>query len=153
MDITYEWFKNGVYGGNQNFYEYRNLFNPPPAVDSVRIRISNGYYATEKNWFVTVTLPTDVSDTPTELTYSLKQNFPNPFNPSTDIKFSIPQSEFVNLTVYNLIGQKVAVLINENKSAGNYSYRFDASALPAGVYVAKISAGTFNKTIKMIYLK
>ncbi|MBK7381225.1 MAG: T9SS type A sorting domain-containing protein [Ignavibacteriales bacterium] len=94
-----------------------------------------------------------MSDTPTELTYSLKQNFPNPFNPSTDIKFSIPQSEFVNLTVYNLIGQKVAVLINENKSAGNYSYRFDASALPAGVYVAKISAGTFNKTIKMIYLK
>lgn len=153
LDISYQWFKNGVYGGNQNFYAYRNLFNPPPAVDSVRVRISNGYYAAEKNWFVTVLLPTEVNDISPELTYSLKQNFPNPFNPSTDIKFSIPQSEFVNLTVYNLIGQKVAVLINENKLKGNYTYRFDASDLPAGVYAAKISAGNYNQTIKMIYLK
>lgn len=153
LDLSYQWFKNGVYGGNQFFYNYQNLFNPPPTVDSVRVRISNGYYSIEKKWFVTVLLPTDAGDPPSELTYNLQQNFPNPFNPSTDINFSIAQNDFVNLTIYNLIGQKVAVLINEQKSAGKYSYRFDASNLPAGVYIAKVSAGNFNQIIKMVYLK
>jgi len=85
--------------------------------------------------------------------FVLDQNYPNPFNPSTKIKFSIPNSEFVNLSVYNMIGEKVAELVNESLSAGEYEQEFNASELPSGAYIAKISAGSFNQAIKMSLLK
>jgi choice-of-anchor B domain-containing protein len=85
--------------------------------------------------------------------FVLDQNYPNPFNPSTKIKFSIPNSEFVNLSVYNMIGEKVAELLNENFEAGEYETLFNAIGLPSGMYIAKISAGSFNKSIKMSLLK
>jgi len=92
--------------------------------------------------------------------YFLFQNFPNPFNPSTTISFSIPNEEFVTLKVFNSLGEEVAELINETKAAGNYSVSFDANShsgnvrdLTSGVYFYKISAGNFNETKKMIFLK
>jgi len=85
--------------------------------------------------------------------YTLGQNFPNPFNPSTKINFSIPVEGFVTLDVYNAIGQKVASLVNETKTAGNYSVDFDASSLTSGIYFYKISTGNFTETKKMILMK
>jgi choice-of-anchor B domain-containing protein len=86
-------------------------------------------------------------------TLELKQNYPNPFNPSTKIKFSVPENEFVNLSVYNLLGEKVAELVNETKAAGEYEVDFNAANLPSGIYVAKISSGEYNQSIKMSLLK
>jgi len=83
----------------------------------------------------------------------LEQNFPNPFNPSTTISFSIPTEEFVTLKVFNSLGEEVAELINETKPAGNYSVSFDASNLSSGIYFYKISAGNYSDTKKIIYLK
>ncbi|MBE0572422.1 MAG: T9SS type A sorting domain-containing protein, partial [Ignavibacteriaceae bacterium] len=98
---------------------------------------------------------TDVQDLPGNIpaAYSLEQNFPNPFNPSTKINYSLPVEGFVTLDVYNSIGQKVATLVNETKTAGTYSVNFDASDLTSGIYFYKISSGNFTETKKMILLK
>jgi hypothetical protein len=85
--------------------------------------------------------------------YSLSQNFPNPFNPSTTINFTIPNSEFVTLKVYNILGSEVAVLVNENLSAGAYKYNFDAQNLASGVYLYELNAGNFREIKKMNLLK
>lgn len=85
--------------------------------------------------------------------FSLDQNYPNPFNPSTTINFSVPVEAFVTLDVYNAIGQKVASLVNEAKSAGNYKVDFNASNLTSGIYFYKINAGNFTETKKMILMK
>lgn len=83
----------------------------------------------------------------------LEQNYPNPFNPSTKIKYSIPEPGFVNLSIYNLLGEKLTELVNEVLSAGEYQNNFNANNLPSGVYVAKLSAGNFSKSIKMSLTK
>lgn len=85
--------------------------------------------------------------------FSLEQNFPNPFNPSTTISFSIPEEEFVSLKLINSLGEEVAELINEEKPAGNYSASFDASSLSSGIYFYSLTAGSFIESKKMIYLK
>jgi len=92
--------------------------------------------------------------------FSLSQNYPNPFNPSTIIRFSLPagrqelpMNSFVTLKVYNLLGQEVATLVNEQKPAGNYEVKFDASNLASGVYVYRLNAGDFTASQKMLLLK
>ena len=65
--------------------------------------------------------------------FVLEQNYPNPFNPRTMIGYSIPEDCFVKLAVYNLIGEKISLLVNENQRSGNYSYSYEAGTLPSGV--------------------
>ncbi len=85
--------------------------------------------------------------------YSLSQNYPNPFNPSTTIHFSLPSSDFVTLKVFDLLGNEVATLVNEEKYAGVYEVDFSASQLTSGVYFYTINAGSFVDTKKMILLR
>jgi photosystem II stability/assembly factor-like uncharacterized protein len=90
--------------------------------------------------------------------FSLEQNYPNPFNPSTKIKYSIPsvgtrRGVFVQLKVYDVLGNKVATLVNEEKPAGTYEVTWNASDLPSGVYFYRIQAGSFVETKKMTLLK
>lgn len=85
--------------------------------------------------------------------FELQQNYPNPFNPTTSISFSIPSSAFTSLKVYDIIGNEVATLVNEEKTAGNYEVRFNASSLTSGTYFYKLSAGSFTEVKKMILLK
>jgi len=85
--------------------------------------------------------------------YLLAQNFPNPFNPSTTINFTIPNSDFVTLKVYNILGSEVATLVNENLSAGSYKFNFDAQNLASGVYLYELNAGNFREIKKMNLLK
>jgi len=85
--------------------------------------------------------------------FMLEQNFPNPFNPSTTFKYSIPNSEFVTLKVYDVLGNEVATLVNEEKPAGIYEVEFDASRLSSGVYLYKLSAGDFSDVNKLMLLK
>jgi hypothetical protein len=82
--------------------------------------------------------------------FSLKQNFPNPFNPNTVIEFSIPQKSNVKLSVYNLIGQKVAELVNKTMEPGIHKAVFNAVNMTSGVYFYKLEAGSFTNTKKMI---
>ncbi len=85
--------------------------------------------------------------------YKLGQNYPNPFNNATMIKYQLPFGGQVNLEVYNLLGQKVAVLVSQNQTAGSYQIDFETSGLSSGVYIYRIRAGEFTDTKKMILLK
>ena len=85
--------------------------------------------------------------------YSLSQNCPNPFNPASKISYALPQNSFVELKVFNLLGQEIATLVNQEKPAGTYEVNFDASNLPSGVYIYRIKAGEYVETKKMILLK
>ena len=76
--------------------------------------------------------------------YSPSQNHPNPFNPSTTINYQLPQSGFVTLKVYDILGKEVAKLIDEFKNAGSYKVTFDASHIPSGIYIYRISAGNIH---------
>ena len=85
--------------------------------------------------------------------FSLKQNYPNPFNPSTTIEFSIPQESFVELKVYDVLGNEVITLANDYYPAGNYKADFNGDDLTSGIYIAKMTAGDFIQTRKMILIK
>ncbi len=89
--------------------------------------------------------------------FELEQNYPNPFNPSTVIKYQLPNDGFVNLSVYNSLGQRVKVLVNETQRAGYYTVNFNASSvaggLPSGIYFYTLNAGNFTSTKKMILVK
>jgi hypothetical protein len=85
--------------------------------------------------------------------YSLSRNYPNPFNPTTTIEYSIPGNSFVNLEVYNILGSKVGVLVNDYKNAGSYKVNFNGSNLASGIYYYRLRSNKYLKTEKMILLK
>ena len=85
--------------------------------------------------------------------YALEQNYPNPFNPSTTIKFHIPELSFVTLKVYDVLGNEIATLFNEEKSIGSFDINFDATGLPSGIYFYRLRAGSFVETKKMVLMK
>jgi hypothetical protein len=88
---------------------------------------------------------------PTE--FGLEQNFPNPFNPATTIKFNISKAGHITLKVYDVLGSEIATIVNNRLSAGRYSYNFDAQNLPSGIYLYKLSAGNSVLTRKMVLAK
>ncbi|HTY09792.1 MAG TPA: T9SS type A sorting domain-containing protein [Bacteroidota bacterium] len=85
--------------------------------------------------------------------YSLDQNFPNPFNPSTTIRYSLPAAGRVQMKVYNVLGQEVSTLVNAQQQAGMYEVTFDASRLASGVYFYRISSEKFTQVKKMMLIK
>ena len=91
------------------------------------------------------------NETPTE--FALKQNFPNPFNPTTNIQFDLPNDVFVKIKVYDVLGKEVANLVNEYKMAGSYIVSFNGSHLSSGIYFYKIEAGTFTDIKRMVLVK
>ncbi len=85
--------------------------------------------------------------------FRLQQNYPNPFNPSTRISYSIRYRSHVQIRVYNILGQLVSQLVNDDRAPGNYSTDWDASGIASGVYFYRITAGRFTDTKKMLYLR
>jgi len=85
--------------------------------------------------------------------YELSQNYPNPFNPSTTIRFSLPKETQLKINIYNMLGQEVAILVNEEKPAGSYNIIFNASQLSSGIYLYKLQAGSFIETKKLTLIK
>jgi len=115
----------GEYNGN--FTYYKNLFAKPNAVK------------TDGNAVVT--------------NYSLEQNFPNPFNPTTVIRYSVPTNSFVSLKLYDLLGKVVKTLVNEEQNKGSYQITLDASGLASGTYFYRIEAGNFTSVKKLSLIK
>ena len=85
--------------------------------------------------------------------FSLNQNYPNPFNPATKIQFTLPETMDVRLDVYNIAGQRVATLVNEQREAGAHTVEFDGTRVASGVYIYRIQAGSFVQTRKMTLIK
>lgn len=105
-------------------------------------------------YFDSENLPTGIKNIAGEVySYSLSQNFPNPFNPATYINYSIPENEFVKIVVCDILGREVSTLVNCEKQAGTHQVVFDASELNSGVYFYKIKAGNFTDVKKMLVVK
>jgi hypothetical protein len=85
--------------------------------------------------------------------FILDQNFPNPFNPTTTIRFLIPERSLVTLKIYDILGNEVLTLINKYMEVGSYEVKFNANKYSSGIYLYKISAGDFISTKKMILIK
>ena len=95
---------------------------------------------------------TSVKEMPTSY-YSLEQNYPNPFNPTTTITYQLPKSENIKLKIYNLLGEEVKTLVEDNEVAGIYHVKFDGSNFASGVYFYRLRAGNFVDTKKLILMK
>lgn len=110
--------------------------------------------AEDGNIYVINNSSTNVDNTQEPIqTFHLKQNYPNPFNPETNISWYLPSERFTTIKIYDVLGEEVAVLVNELKNAGTYNLLFNASALSSGVYFYKIEAGEFTETKKLILMK
>lgn len=112
---------------------------------------------TDASGFSIITPSTGIEDLTNEGnlagSFQLEQNYPNPFNPTTSIRFSLPGSEFVELSIYNQLGQKVETLINKQMAAGSYSLNWNAEGLPSGVYFYRLQAGYQQQMKKAILMK
>jgi hypothetical protein len=124
---------------------------------SVKLAVSNGAVADilVRSNYIIVNPPTGIEDKSiqTPERFTLEQNFPNPFNPSTNIKFSLPDETFVKLTVYNSIGREVRTLISKRMDAGNYQIIFDAAHLTSGIYFYRIQTEGFMLAKKMLLIR
>ncbi len=105
-----------------------------------------------------ITLPTDIATSAKYQknilqSFKLYQNYPNPFNPVTNINYTVSKSNFVTIRVFNLLGEEIATLVNEEKQAGNYEVKFNGSDLTSGVYFYQMKAGSFSDTKKFVLMK
>lgn len=114
---------------------------PPPSVPSASTTIT-----------ITSVVSTE-SILSSQRTFFLSQNYPNPFNPSTKIRFALPERANVNLSIYNLLGEKVTELVNGELDAGYHETQWNASRFASGVYFYTLQAGKFFETKKLILLK
>lgn len=128
------WTENGNEISKSNSYSF--------TITSNRNLIAN---------FQDITSVENENEIPTS--YSLSQNFPNPFNPSTNIQFAIPKESLVVLKVYDVLGNEISTLVNKNLPTGKYAINYNASKLNNGVYFYRLQANHFIKTNKMILLK
>ncbi|MGE5806411.1 MAG: T9SS type A sorting domain-containing protein [Ignavibacteria bacterium] len=103
------------------------------------------------SWGGVVAVKGLTSNVPSE--FAMKQNYPNPFNPSTRIEYTTPEASFVQLKVYDIVGNELTTLVNEYQPAGTFRAEFNAANLSSGIYIAKLTAGSFTKTMKMTLLK
>ena len=146
--------------GGGNWQDFNNgLHDAVQGMDLIITTVNNvirvmthGNGAFETKLFSQV--PTNAGTVSTTVrNFKLEQNYPNPFNPETRIDFTISNSTFVNLTVYDAIGNEVITLVNENKPAGTYTTEFNATGLSSGVYYYKLEAGKSIETKKMVLLQ
>lgn len=115
---------------------------------------SADYYVDSLGNTTTVTGGTAVDNkVPVINEFKLAQNFPNPFNPTTNIQFEIAEKSFVTLTVFDLMGHEMSKLVNDYREAGSYNVTLDGSNLTSGIYFYKLQAGNLTKTMKMVLSK
>ncbi len=142
-----------------------NFQNIPPTDSKLHgvhfVNLKKGYIFGENGYLIKTTSGGEIITTIEENDYqddiisdiNLFQNYPNPFNSGTTIKYAITENGLVTLKVYDILGREVAILVNENMEAGNYSVIFNASYLPSGIYFYKISSGNHPVTKKLVLLK
>jgi hypothetical protein len=116
---------------------------------SVQINATTG--DTVRAWVVTSV--NNANNQPLPNRFELYQNFPNPFNPSTNISFSITNRSYVSLKIFDFLGRQVASLVSEELSAGDYTRQWNASKFASGIYFSRLQAGLYNETKKIILLK
>ena len=141
--------QSGEYKVVVDFADYVQESTP-----TISIGFANQYQSNNTNVKLIPTSPLGVSDeTSVPKTFALHQNYPNPFNPKSTIKYEIAKNGFVSLKVYDIIGNEVATIVNQNQNAGIYEIYFDASDLNSGIYFYKLTTNNFSEIKKMILVK
>jgi PKD repeat protein len=149
--VQYEWnFGDGTTSNEKD--PYHNYSAVGDYSVTLKVTDNSGSEA-EYSENVSITVLTSSEDLNNPNVYSLAQNYPNPFNPSTLIQYSIAEPGNVTLEVYNMLGQKVAQLVNGTQNAGAHTIQFDASALSSGVYIYQLKSGSYLETRKMMLIK
>ena len=120
----------------------------------VRVRYPGGpgEYSPSRTFQFNVTQVTDGNEAIPDR-FVLHQNYPNPFNPATNIRYEIPEESNVKIKIYNALGQKIDILVDEHHTAGLYEVVFDASHLPGGMYIYRLTTGTFTQSRKLVLIK
>jgi len=153
--------------GSNSIYKYDNNFSSSPELisdnhsgpaDIFLNKMNNTLVVPNFNSntvdFLVITSVSPDEDEPNLPTkFNLMQNYPNPFNPSTTIDYSFPHNSVITLKVYDVLGNEITTLVNEEKQAGIYEFEFNAIGLPSGIYFYQLKADDFTKTKKMILLK
>jgi len=158
-----------VYDGSQSNWvkEEISLASYTSSPLKIRFRLRTDSNTTRDGWYLDdigvffYTMPTNIlSDAEPVYEFALEQNYPNPFNPSTTIKYSVPsvtlsevEGSLVTLKVFDVLGNEVTTLVNEEKPAGIYEVNFNAKGLSSGIYFYKLQAGSFIETKKMLLMK
>ena len=131
------------------------MFKPSTAgfyIDTLHIRSD-----TDARRIAQILVLSGTADTVSEIeivySFKLEQNYPNPFNSTTTIIYEIPELSFVTLRIYDILGNEITTLINEEKGLGNYQIEFDGSVLSSGIYFYQLKTGSFLETKKMILIK
>jgi hypothetical protein len=134
--------------GNSNSYKSYSYYDRPVGATKFQYRLkqidNNGKYSYSSVITADIGIPAS---------YELKQNFPNPFNPSTKIVYNVPMDGKVSLIVYDVMGREVVTLVNENKYSGRYEVEFIGNGLATGVYFCKMISKNFISSIKMLLIK
>jgi hypothetical protein len=130
-------FEDGDYRIIVEVYDEAGNFD----IDSMNVKFKNGNPVETEN------------ETGKVYSFNLEQNYPNPFNPSTSIQYAISSRQFVSLNVYDVLGNEIATLVNEELPSGNYEVEFDGTGLPSGIYFYKLKAGGYVETKKMVLIK
>lgn len=154
--------------GNSNspkYYEFMDEINDFDFNSNVisisyrlkQIDLDGKFEYSKSNVEISADLLSSIKNSTLSKEYKLNQNYPNPFNPTTVINFSIPVDSFVELNVFDVLGNKIKTLISDNRPSGNYSVEFDTSlngkTIPSGIYYYRLKSGNFTQTKKMIILK
>jgi hypothetical protein len=128
---------------------------PTSGNTSVNVSASTAFTLTLSNSLLSEALVESVLVAPVYLPkdYNLQQNYPNPFNPTTNIVFDLPADAYVHLSVYNLLGQEIATLVDGFRSKNRYVIPFSSKGLSAGIYFYTLKAGDFTETRKMAVIK
>jgi hypothetical protein len=114
------------------------------------VSVSDAAGAVVTNADIVIAIPNAIEEVVVPPSYVLSQNYPNPFKTSTTISYSIPQRDFVQLKVYNMLGRVVAVLVSKEQPSGNYQVVLNASGLTSGIYFCRLQSGNFTETKKLI---
>ena len=149
-NVSGEWKKVGFVKGNGNSNSPKHYTFSDKTVHSGKYFYRLKQIDIDGSFNYSKIVEVDVS---APVKYELSQNFPNPFNPTTVIKYSIPEDNYVTIKLYNVLGKEIGTLVNDFKQAGKYKVSFDGSNLPSGIYFYTIQSGNFRQVKKMILQK
>ena len=153
--------KNGWFGGMPGGYDTSKIYWNVAYIHNIQVTNDSSNWVNGLFFLCDLTTGAVITSRPMSVAddavipsaYVLEQNYPNPFNPSTSIRFELPSSGLTTLTVYDLLGREVSVLVNDVKEAGEYSVPFNASTMTSGVYFYQLRSGAFVETKKMLLVK
>jgi hypothetical protein len=157
VDSTQCWMEDVAFPATQPFIHYTLTFRRDSGLVQLAVRnliTMQGYERADHELLEgTVTDVTDRYQVRTATQVTLSNAYPNPFNPTTTIRYGLPQRSAVQLTIFNVLGQRVGTVVQGEEEAGYHEVKFDASGLPSGVYFYRMVAGDYVATKRLLVLR